>query len=1093
MRMLLLLFIVLALAQNSYCQQNLSGSAQTSIYTYIYKLLPEEALKLFKGNMQQVNEKYLHTKLDSFLTLKSPPNNLQPGNYLIVKAENNHIQYELKTIGNLQFSLLNNYSDLVILLHSMEGAIISKAVVFIGQKRIPFDSVTKTFRVNKRIGSGLIKVYQDDVLYLFPITKKKSNYYHKPGFGNKLIYSTPIKYISIPIAKLFRNKQKRYNYSGITDYEYKHSGFIVCNKPKYKPGDTVKCKAVVMKRNGKPVNEKLLLRLSDSQLDKDTILAVLSPYRPGAYTYQFVLSDSLDIDLDEKYTLSLETLCSRKYDYGNYDGDLDEREFALKRQVLVRGNFEYEDYELGSINFTARADKEENHRGNPVAVYLKARDENDLAVLDGRVQIYVLPKQAVNGKFFNDKLFIPDTLWNYSTTLDAIGETKIVIPDSIFPKASFEYIISCNFLNSNNELETKELDLSFDNDQYKVVFNTLKDSLKIELQYQQQSLNTIANLHAYNVNDELILDQAITVPITIPINPFIQHYQVLTDSAKGDFSIYNNGRLVNCLGFRTKDSVRIEVVNTSRLWFWYSLFAGKRLIGKGYTNDFTYIHKSLTAKNYFISLQYIYGNKIHNEEFTIPFQNKLLNIEVREPDYIYPGQTTDIGIKVTNAAGKPVESVDITAYSFTAKFEKPSIPNVPYLGKYYPNRRRGASFLQANESPRVGNKKLDWERWSREMRLDSVEYFKFTHPDNIYINKEWAPDSLTQLAAFVVQQGDLLPIQQIYIDEVPYYFNQAEQVQHYSFPVNPGKHALRLRTYNRLITVDSIWVFKGQKTFISINADTAINKLIKLKKMPDSLTIYEKALWSKYMIVLENNFGESMATVSTANNLYLLNKPTKNYSVPSVNFLIGPLPNQTGTLSVKNKFTQLFDVEGNYLYNISQGLIKQKQIPFGRYPFRSNLSNQIPSYDFRDYILTERQVDSLWQEYLNTRNANEDLFNNIELNKFGNGQLKIEIPKDDAGNEIFVKNIFLFRKDDADFVRVYKGRSRNLGYLQPGNYRIVLLMKGDNYFIEENVLIKMNGINFYRLNPVKFILRDSVSINIASIINSREKKRRSYF
>ncbi|HMC87033.1 MAG TPA: hypothetical protein VKI61_16010, partial [Chitinophagaceae bacterium] len=137
---------------------------------------------------------------------------------------------------------------------------------------------------------------------------------------------------------------------------------------------------------------------------------------------------------------------------------------------------------------------------------------------------------------------------------------------------------------------------------------------------------------------------------------------------------------------------------------------------------------------------------------------------------------------------------------------------------------------------------------------------------------------------------------------------------------------MRLRTNNLVVSIDSVWAYKGVKTFISVNADSFNNKQIGTKKMPDTLTAYEKVLWSKYMILMENGFGEAPATITQPDFLYLLNLRGNSLNRQG-QILTGPLFNQYTTLTVKNKFSQPFEAEGNYLYNISPGLIKQKQLP----------------------------------------------------------------------------------------------------------------------------------------------------------------------
>ncbi len=58
-------------------------------------------------------------------------------------------------------------------------------------------------------------------------------------------------------------------------------------------------------------------------------------------------------------------------------------------------------------------------------------------------------------------------------------------------------------------------------------------------------------------------------------------------------------------------------------------------------------------------------------------------------------------------------------------------------------------------------------------------------------------------------------------------------------------------------------------------------------------------------------------------------------------------------------------------------------------------------------------------------------------------------------------------------------------------YRLLFLLKGDRYDIADGIFIKPYGINYYKLNIKSSHARDSVSIKISTIINSRSGARTS--
>lgn len=1077
MRYLLFGTITLLNALHSLAQSNLSGSSRYSRYTYVYRLDAKEADTLTTAGI----EKHLHTRVDSFLT-GAHVRVLKPGNYLLVHADGNKLAYRLYTPRNLEVKTISNDHDLSIAVHTKEGALIDDATVLVNNRPLAYNAATKTYGVITPEKEGTVKVYHNNTSYTFPLEEKDSYrpYYRKPW------YRSPFKHIASLFRKKHRRKQNYYYgsyFNGNTPYEQQFKGFMVFNKPKYKPGDTVFMKAFVETAAGKPVNKPLVLRLSGRDFEPDTILATIRPYRPGGYTYQFILSDSLELRLDDQYMLTLEEERSRKYDVNEYDGDLDEDEYAGKREVLMRGRFEYEEYELSSVTFKARGNKQTHTRGEQLSIFLKAVDENEMPVMDGRVNILITPNGYGATYFRAPSVYLKDTLWTHSQALESVGETRIDIPDSIFPRADFDFSIYCTFLNSNNERREQTLRQTYHASPGSISFELGNDSLAINYLLSGKPAPQTGMLYVTGNAEDTIETHSISMPAVIRVNPFAAAYAVQTDSVTDSYSLSKDKGQVSCLSLMTHDSVEVQLVNPRRLAVWYTVFAGNKIVLRGYGDTLHYRERITKPSNYFVSLQYVYGDQVHKENYTIPYLDKQLTIETDQPESIYPGQQLQVGIHVTDFKGNAVPGADITAYGYTGKFKDAAAPFVPYLGKPYPYRKLyhfpGLKEKEAQELAAA----LNWQRWSREMQLDTIEYYKFLHPESIYINREPAADGNSQIAPFVVDKGALQPVHLIYIDEAPVFFSQAHHMQRYSFRIWPGRHNIRLRTADKLITLDSVWITSGMKTFLSVDVNTT-NRHVHVMPQPNELTEYETRLWSQYMLLINNTFGENLGYVKQYGNYFLLNKGGNAGSSP---ILTGPFSNAAGTLVVKDKFKQDFTAEGGWEYTISPGLIKQKQ--YSQYQlFQSKLSEAEPYPQFDDLVLTEKEIDSLWQDYLDNRSSNTSLFSNNNIFGAGVGRLLIGSPVDADNKHLFIKNIILFRNDDPDYIEIYTGIRRDFGYLKPGKYRLLFLLKKDRYFIKDSITVLPNGINYYETGYIAEKPADSTSSNIARIIENRSKK-----
>ncbi|WP_276479608.1 carboxypeptidase-like regulatory domain-containing protein [Paraflavitalea pollutisoli] len=1105
-RQALLLSIVLLWTMQTVAQQLLSDSRQSGVYTYVYRISPQEAIRLFKSNMRALTEQYLHTRVDSFVTDRNQPPALTPGNYIFVKAVGNHLRGELKTIGDLQIKLLRNARDLHIVLHDRTGKPITQATVKAGSRKLPFDDNLQAFHA-RTSRPALIAVSHEGILHLSRVTDEYPSYsWHKPSLVRRFTQG---------VERLIGGNdryQSRSFFNGKTSHEQSFRGFMVFNKPIYKPGDTVRLKAWVSTTNGKPVNRPLLLRLVDRNLDTDTILTTISPYQPGGYETSFVLTDSPDLTLDKQYLLTLEEPSSRKYDLVGYSGKLRENEYALKRKVLMRGNFKYEDYQLAQVTFTARSDKKEHTRGTPVSIYCKAVDENDLSVMDGRVELtMVTDPYSVNG-FQAPQVFIADTIWRHEQRLDAIGETRIVLPDSLFPRVSFRYTIRCRFLNSNNEEKIVSLSQEYKDQRRELSIAPRKDSLQLSVLEAGKSVPARAQLYALAAQSDTLYSQSIQLPANIRLDPFVADYVVATDSLSKTYSRSANAGLLQFRSSRSKDSVMVEVINPRKVHFWYSLYAGRKLIQQGQSDTLYFKERSRTVRDYALSVQYIDGNKAGSDFHTITYNPRELKIQVQQPAQVYPGQQASISFEVTDAEGQPVADADLTAYAFTRKFTNASLPAIPSWGAAYSGPRRGKNFVLRQQQGDSAAILMNWERWSREMHLDTIEYYKFLHPATIYTNTEPAPHRTTQLAPFVVLNGQLVPVQLLYIDEEPMFFNQAGNLQQYSFAVKPGKHTLRIRIHNSQLTIYGVEAAAGKKTILSINAGKE-NSAIMQEKMPSTLSKYEKLLWSRYMILVENNFGERLATLNdgvrtlplnfaltpyqygTSFNGYGLHTAYRYWHQTTIRpnhqpvVLVGPLTPSDGVLKVYDRYSQPFELEGNYLYKFMKGQIRQKQLPPGSFVFPNGFNRSVHAPNFRDFVWSAADIDSLWSHFLDHRSANEELFTNEYLNSAGNGQLRIAPPRQMDGEPLFVKNILLFRHDNPDFLRIYRGGATNLGYVKPGQYRIVYLFKQDAYYVKDSVLVHKNGINYFDAGKITLLPQDSVSIRLSDLFRNRDRYR----
>ena len=1068
-RLFIVLLILFFSGFMASAQKLLTSSRQSSYYTYIYQLEPADVLNFYKLPDDSPGDKILRRPVDSFKTDKYWENRLPPGNYLKVSAQKNRIAYALVENHSAFIKIFENKYDQRFAFLDKQGKEITNAVVKVNNKAVLFDNKSKTYYVNHPKEKNIVEADYAGVANFF-IVKEKG--YDEYDHDEKSWFAR----VWAAIRKLFKGDRSD-GYHGRSSYTYRikrdYTGFMVFNKPIYKPHDTVKFKAFILYDKLKqPITvRQLQVSIGRGYNDDGKPLGVVNAYRDGGFEYSFVLSDSLKLTLDEQYTINLQGLAQI-----GPPGDSKNNRNGLTpdgHQQYLSGHFRYEDYELKSIHFNARIDKSEHRPGDAPAIYLKATDENDLPVPDGRVTLTLTTYKASGYK--SEQAFVRDTLWEHKLNLDPVGETKVVIPDSIFPKADVNYEIHADFLNSSNESHSQSINANYLYENYSIATELRNDTLVTSYKQMGRETGARAVISALDANDDTISKVKVMLPSKTIINPGAKSYDIETDSTDEEIALKDSAANLSLAGERTADSLFVKIDNPRNLHFWYSVFAGDKLIDAGEANQLLYKRAFNQPQIVTFLVNYIWAGESRSEKGIVVYRNDKLNINVRQPLSVYPGQQAQTDIVVTDVNGKPVANADVTAWSVTSKFKNYTAPAAPYLGRSYPRRKEKKDYETDNVDG-TGTIKLNWDRWSHEMGLDSIAYYNFTHTKTIYRDERPTVDTISQIAPFIVRNGEIIPVHILSIDERPVYFSQAQQLQQYSFRVTPGRHSLRFRTSLQNIRLDTVSVKPHQRLILGVNADFPPST-----KASDTLSTYEARLINQYMITMIDNFDRKMALIEQGDHIFMLNP---NGIVHS-SVLTGPL---SGAYTVFDRQGQVpinFVAEPGYSYLIEPGFLKQKSVP--DYPFNKVLSSSPGTEDYAQYVLTRAAADSAWQDYLDSRSNSQQLFTNERIKNLQPGKLIIEREIKKNETPVLIRQIIVYKYDDPDFIMFFPGNTTDFGRLDKGNYRLLFLLKGDRYTIKENVVVKPYGINFYKMPITATHARDSVSIKINTVIDNRQQ------
>ncbi len=1083
--------------------QNLISSRQSSYYTYVYKLSDTEAREIYKRNNIRLSErnKYFHNLVDSFPTYTIYRKNPGPGHYLKVYVHKNRLIAGITSIIDINAQIVNNNTDLCVQLFDREGKIVNKADVRVGGSILKYDPLVSSYVLRKSNKKGILEVNFQGNAYFYDLSRQINNPLIKRA-GSKVLYRTPLVYVwqpvkfivSLPVdavkalAGIYpHNTISRIGYKfrsigekvGLLFNEYnwhfydglsKHKGYFVFNKPKYLPSDTVRFKAYIVNLHGAPVRHELSVVL-ENQSSKRISLGKILPVRDGSYSFQFIIDDTLNLDLDRNYRVFLKD---------------------RPRRVISSGTFRYEDYELKSSSLALRTDENIQIKGKEFKLYIRGTDENDLNIPDGRLEIVGKSKEV--RKYLNDYLFIPDTLFFLKKILVPEGETIVEIPDSLFPPANFDYTIEVNLYRTDNEKITKSVNVNFNNELYEISYELKNDSIRFFCKSDTNIINLNAEISGSDNFGNATGKKKVTLPYSEIINPFYKYYLAESETIKKRIEMNRENSLVECISGISGDSVKILVNNPRKIPFTYFLYKANQLLNKGYGTGLNYKALADRNKKYYLSVNFLWAGDVVKNTYQVFDNENNLNISVIQPSLIYPGQKANIEINVTDNSGKPVSGVDLTAFSVTKKFgyEPPVLPA-------FPDHKKGKDLINTFNIDKAADLTnisgaLDYSKWERFASLDTIEYFNFIYPkDEIYYHYYTPSDRLTQFSPFVVRNGALQKIHTISVDGKPVYFSWTGNDQPYSFMNSSGYHYIRIRTRDKEYSIDSVYLKQGKKLVFSINDRDKPSQYSYSVAKP-SLSGKEKINLEDYIFPFRNNFGDQLAFLTQNNRILLVNSPATtggtysrsryraDYGIYNKD-ITGPV--YPGNIKLKTTGGQEYSFlnEKGFEYEFLPGIIKMRTFDKGK-SFPAYLTGS-PVERLSDNPLTEKRLTDEYNSYLFQKKYLSAKFTIRSQTERGRG--KLVTGYDSLFAKSGLKPLFLVMMKDRNKLRsfVYPGNIPLIHNLEAGTYSVFLVFRDEKYTEYDSVEIRSDGRNYIWLSKPEELKQDSIGHLVSEVIENQ--------
>ncbi|MEG2181347.1 MAG: alpha-2-macroglobulin family protein, partial [Bacteroidales bacterium] len=1037
-------------------QTRLSDSRQTSEKTYIYTVSKENLRKIHL-NGKPVNENMFGGEVDRYLRGSAVPV-LSRGNYMLVTALGNKLEVKEHTVDNLNYRIIPA-SDFRLFLTDTLGNVIADAKVKHGSRSLDFDRALQVYRCGKLRNNEVVEVDHRGVVHYITVLNPSSTSLFR-RIGNK-------------IATFFKTVSREVKSWFVTPNESTES-FIVFSKPRYKPGETVRMKAHVTTRRGEPYDEPVQIRLKGVSTPViDTLITTLSPYRPGMYSCDFLLTDSLNLQLDRDYIICVKN----------------------DNQPLVSNSFRYEDYELKGLRFTMQAGKKEYTANDTLRIGFDVRDENGMAVNDGRLSICVLPNHE--GREVADTpafYFIPDTLWSSTCYLDTLIEKKFTIPNSVFPNGvALHFRVNCVYLSPDNESHRQSLQLERKSSPYMLAPVLEKGMLTLS-QYHNEMSQTVNCDIRFFTDANAILSTSLQLPGRIAVPWNATHVEVKTSQCERTFTINEVDGIHNdpivCDFYRRNDSIGLDVDNPAGLPFWYSIRRKGKEIASGYGKHLNYRTVDTGEEGYAMSLNYFFAGNNRQINRELPYLNPNLQMEVVTKQTVMPGQTVPIQVALRDRKGLPVVDADVTAFAYTSKFKAGHLNNIAVPGIFRQATpptttwyRERSDMYDTNSAP------LSWGRWRDVMALDTIEYYLFLYPDHHYSITENSKNDQTLVAPFVVEEGNVLDVAMLWIDDVLHYANCAEQENPYVFAVTPGVHAFRFRTPQYEVEVDNVLIREGKKNIFSFNVKHADPAYANHPEMPRIRTTEvsrkKKGYFSEEEIrvltdnmILVNDLGSNIIFPNNWNDLKLpqwLKGGDRFYYIDGIagkrrygSVLVGPFPERYA-VNGRSDILQMYEMDSLWVNFPLVGGSRYTFYP--RYAFAQSSnpmigSSEIPHApesdpDFRAMPTDRESIHDNFrkQKLMFAQRGWSIFFTDAKgiRRKFGKAKLDIDLE-----NLEDVDATLVFVEESDGTVSLGYGNKCSFTALLPGETRIAVLC-GDSTYFMRTVALQEGGRNVLKL------------------------------
>ncbi len=1056
---LIFLPIFLGFIQICFGQQSLQKIWRKSHQAFLYKISADSAEKYLEEGIGDVDHLLKQQPLMQFAIDRINHDTIPIGNYLIISVQDFMINAQYYCSSKILPYVINNQVRPQIFLRDKEGNTFTNAKLWVDKKAASLNALSGSFIVeNKNPDESIVKIVVGPDTSFGEISVSEENYISiskqraarlRSNKIGKIITWVPdrIKYLVTNKPKNWVRKKYKTNVAG--------KGYVLFNKSKYFPSDTIKLKAYLLNRKGKQYKSivKIHLAYSSKNGNVDRLLTTLKPATAGAYVYEFATGDTLPNDT--RYTL---------------------RFLDKKNRLIYRGNFKIEDYLLDEVaTYDIKSLQKKYFTGDTLQFNASAKDANGLALMDGMVKLILLRGNIKD--YYQEQVFVPDTLWQQEQKLAVEGDTKFFIPTDSFPDADIMLQAVAIFKNSNNEIQEKTAEAEY-----------YASNAKIDVKVENGMLSAIyyhkgkaANAKGFMKNDLTDDPVAIQFPYTAKIDPQVEEYDFYIEDENGNditYAVFNVEAAYRVAFSRTQrmDTSGFELYNPNKVPVYYSIYDKDKVIFASSSSEenITWRQKMPVGKIYYLRWQYYWAGEERTDNENIALLSKLMSAEIGGSSTVYPGQVDTITVKLKDYKQNKVQGVNITAVSYNSQFAKDiNVPEPPYIEKFHGKRPLMHDEFEIDDISVSKNFSLGkHQQWRKVFGLDTMPYYTFLFPDsNMQMVKTRIAQLLPQVAVYAVQNGVPQEIYMLYINRELVYYNGVTDKGLNAASLFPGYAQVGMRLKDKYIGVDSIYLQPYYKHDIVFDIDKQ-GKDFKVKEADIFWSSQEKLILNNRILRIENN--------SRNNNGYVWQDDKAYYLGNSGEHVVGPFINLDSIQFYKpGDFDFKFSFEPGYRYRITPKMVRLEKIPLVSFEKKVYLPTKKTTWELGDTLTALPKIS--YEKKITATAFLEQQGNNFYQNNYNSGRIQIQMPKDSV-----IAFTVLYNKENPALSRVLWGSVNILYNIPFGNYSLILVTKNLAYLMMESITVSSTGTYCIKFHKPKYTVKNEM---VATIIQQQLQRK----